>query len=185
MPEKTSLTDFDIITLNPLTQIVKAIVPYLEPSTQRTVSLMIRFMELKQTISFFGQPQFYDSFNKQCRCACHDKIHSFSEILSNDSIINDILNYCPENYSAMINTYRQFSKMSDIMNLMNLVPAPSTDDASDNTHHDKDLSGNPYDNNSFGGNIYNSIPSGLLNSEQQSMYQHYMEQLNNINFDER
>lgn len=185
MPEKTSLTDFDIITLNPLTQMVKAIVPYLEPSTQRTVSLMIRFMELMQTISFFSQPQFYDSFNKQCRCACHNKIHSFSEMLSNDSIINDILNYCPKNYSAMINTYRQFSKMSDIMNLMNLVQAPSTDDSTDNTHHDEGSSHNPYDNNSFGTNIYNSIPSGLLNSEQQNMYQQYMEQLNNINFDER
>ena len=46
------LTEFDIATTNQEIQMLKAFIPFVEPSLQRTLALCIRLFELISTLDF-------------------------------------------------------------------------------------------------------------------------------------
>ena len=54
MADKPPLTEFDIVTIPSSFQMMKAMLPFLDINLQKNLSLIIRFMELKQTIDFFN-----------------------------------------------------------------------------------------------------------------------------------
>ena len=115
MSDSLPITEFDMITLNQTTQMFKALVPFLDYPLQRSISIFIRINELQQTMRFYNHPDNIQSFSS---CNSDFKpIHSFSNIMDNPKIIDEVLKYCPKNYVSMFNNIRQFSEMSDLFNL--------------------------------------------------------------------
>lgn len=60
MPPKPShqtivLTEFDEKTIGQSTQILKALIPFLEPEQQRMFGLMVRIMEFNMTLDYFNR----------------------------------------------------------------------------------------------------------------------------------
>lgn len=49
------LTDFDYMLAEPHLQMMKAAIPYMQPSQQRMISMMIKFQELQRTRALFRQ----------------------------------------------------------------------------------------------------------------------------------
>lgn len=223
MSRNIPITEFDTLTVNPSMQILKALVPFLDYPMQRQISLIIRITELQQTMRFFSNPSYVSGFSSSPGCT--EKIHSIDDIFNNEKLLDSLLVYCPENYASMIKTFRQFSKMSDLFNAMNLSNedmgnmfnaffsgdsnekandgSNRTNNPNDNSTADNNKTENPSDKltpnlNPGGlGNILNfttkntpnpAMTNSLLNSfmkpEQQAMYDEYIRQLNNLNFDE-
>lgn len=119
MAKSYPLTEFDTLTLHPATQMLKAMIPFLDYPIQRQFSLFIRVNELWQTINFLKNPDSLTAFSAQFNSTVHAPVHSLNDILNNDVLLDKLLVYCPENYASMINSFRQFSKMSELFNLFN------------------------------------------------------------------
>lgn len=184
MAKNTPLTEFDLITLNPLMQVVKAVIPFLDLQTQKTFSFMIRFNEFQQTMHFFNSLHGKNPFSTYSKCSA-TPIRSLNDIITNDEILDTIVKYCPENYASMINSYRQFSKMSQMFDIFN-TSSEKTDNPLNN------LSGlfgssNPFqafDNASDkkSNDSTTSFMNNIMNDKQQAMYEQYMKELDGLDF---
>ncbi len=124
MAHELPLTEFDSFTVNQALQMFKAMIPFLDYPLQRTLSLFIRINELWQTMRFYSSPKNLSVFSAcSLSSAEHSSqtVHSVNDILQNDQLLDTVLKYCPEQYASMIRGYRQFSKMSELMNAMNIM----------------------------------------------------------------
>lgn len=200
MSDSLPITEFDMITLNQTTQMFKALVPFLDYPLQRSISIFIRINELQQTMRFYNHPDNIQSFSS---CNSDFKpIHSFSDIMDNPKIIDEVLKYCPKNYVSMFNNIRQFSKMSDLFNLFGSMENDAGNfnfsgnpDSSGNTDFSNSQGssdkpghfGNSNNSESSGNVFFNNMPKPLFNSffkpEQQKMYDQYIKQLDKLDFD--
>lgn len=123
MAKELPITEFDRITLNQTMHMFKAMIPFLDYPMQKSLSLLIRINELQQTMQFYSRPE---NINHFTTCSCNapkQPIRSVNDLLDNEEMINTVLKYCPEQYANMINSFRQFSKMSDLFNMMNTAGA--------------------------------------------------------------
>ena len=73
------LTEFDEKTIGQSTQMLKALIPFLEPEQQRMFGLMVRIMEFNMTL---------DYFNRHRIAACAFTPHCKEDMLS------ELKNYC-------------------------------------------------------------------------------------------
>ena len=80
------LTEFDIATTNQEIQMLKAFIPFVEPSLQRTLALCIRLFELISTLDF------YNHLGEDCPLNRKTK--------DKKAIFNEIKKYCEENLAA-------------------------------------------------------------------------------------
>lgn len=119
MDKKTPITLFDILTINQSLQMLKAILPFLDFDLQKNLALIIRINELRQTMDFFSDTKNFCTIRSCVNSPIITLYSSLDNILCNDEIINTIMPYCPENYVGFIKNYKQFSKMSDVINLLN------------------------------------------------------------------
>ncbi len=119
MDNKTPITLFDILTISQSLQMLKAILPFLDFDLQKNLALIIRINELRQTIEFFSDTKNFCTIRSCVKSPIITLYSSLDNILCNDEIINTIMPYCPENYIGLIKNYKQFSKMSDVINLLN------------------------------------------------------------------
>lgn len=119
MDNKTPITLFDILTINQSLQMLKAILPFLDFDLQKNLALIIRINELRQTMDFFSDTKNFCTIRSCVNSPIITLYSSLDNILCNDEIINTIMPYCPENYVGFIKNYKQFSKMSDVINLLN------------------------------------------------------------------
>lgn len=197
MAKNIPLTEFDLITISPLVQVAKAVIPFLDLQTQKTFSFMIRFYELQQTIQFFNKTSNKNPFECGITNPHCTTIHSFNDILSNEEILDTVIKYSPETYASMINGYRQFSKMSqmmdifnstgtntsyasdslDIASIMNLMNNFNTESATSTCNFTKSSPDIHSSNNTA------SSMQSFMNSEQQNLYQQYLNELDNLDFD--
>ena len=122
MANKPPLTEFDIVTIPSSFQIMKAMLPFLDINLQKSLSLIIRFMELKQTIDFFNYASNITSMSNSNKNISTDNENSnfLLNLLNNDDFINSIAPYLPENYKSMISGFKMFSSMSDLFNQNNM-----------------------------------------------------------------
>lgn len=149
MPKQIPLTEFDMVTQPDYIQLIKAILPFMEYNMQRTVSTLIRANELKNTIQFYNSPANCNIF-KTCSNSSGINFNTpITEILNNEKLINAVTTYCSGNIVNMINTYKSFSKMSDIVNMMDLFSNSSSANNTESTGN------NPFGFNA-GGNIFYS-----------------------------
>lgn len=197
MARELPITEFDMLTVNESLQMFKAMIPFLEYDIQKPLSIIIRINELTQTMNFYNNPHNRTTFTSQSLNSSY--ISSVNDIFTNDEFINTIIRYCPEKYVGMVENFRNFSKISDIMNLFN-----SYDDSSDLFNNPiilnmmNNMNSSPKDapppkdtsprdapprdtppKNSFSPNMPNLF-NAFLTPEQKSQYDNYMKELSNL-----
>lgn len=123
MTKKTPITFFDILTINQTTQMLKALIPFLDFDIQKNLAMIIRINEFNQTMAFFNDTKNFCKIRSCIKAPIITLHSSLDNILCNDEIINTIYPYCPENYAQILKNYKNFSKMSDIMNILNENPS--------------------------------------------------------------
>lgn len=122
MADKPPLTEFDIVTIPSSFQIMKAMLPFLDINLQKNLSLIIRFMELKQTIDFFNYASNITSMSNSNKSISTDNENSnfLLNLLNNEDFMNSIAPYLPENYKSMISGFKMFSSISELFNQNNM-----------------------------------------------------------------
>lgn len=200
MAKELPITEFDLRTVDESTQMFKAMIPFLDYQLQKPLSLIIRMNEFSQTLRFYNRSPGNPAIRGQ---SSHAYINSINDIFTNDDFLNTVMPYCPEKYAAMIEQFRSFSKVSEMMNLFQ-----SFDDGADlfnnpiilnmmnqtvNTTNNTANSKNSKDGNTTGmpksqhtsGTKSSAPPTGLLNMlltpEQQKQYDTYMKTLSDFN----
>lgn len=174
MSETYPITEFDMITLNQSMHMFKALIPFLDFSLQKNLSLYIRTQELIQTMHFYNHPCNILNFSICNSATDYRPIHSINDIFENERLIDEVLKYCPKEYSSAINTFRQFSKMSDLFNLMNIK------DFDFNKTPETSKKDTPPENEN---SPFNSpLIKSIFKPEQQKMYDEYIKQLDKLDF---
>ena len=138
------MTEFDIITTDDTTQMMKAIIPYIDFPLQKNMAIMIRIKELQDTIRCYSSSQCI--FLNKASCGSND-------------MMDALCKYGPPDIASGINTIRQMSQFSDIMKMSN------------------DMEQNPQMKNIM--NMMNDTDS-LMDDSQRSLYNEYLEQLDDI-----
>ena len=114
MAKELPITEFDLRTVDESTQMFKAMIPFLDYQLQKPLSLIIRMNEFSQTLRFYNRSPGNPAIRGQ---SSHAYINSINDIFTNDDFLNTVMPYCPEKYAAMIEQFRSFSKVSEMMNL--------------------------------------------------------------------
>jgi hypothetical protein len=110
------LTALDQVANQNHLQLFKAIVPYLQPTQQKTFSLVIKMMEMQNVMQFFQRDQCVVS---ACSAA--------SEETSMLDILNDIRSYCEENEQKMIDQWIQIISAMELYSIFAQSP-PTADE---------------------------------------------------------
>lgn len=176
MAKQLPVTEFDILTIPDYLQLFKALIPFMEYGMQKRLSMLIRANELKHTLSFYNSPYSCNTFKTCSNSSGINANTSLNDILNNEAIMKTIMAYCPDNIEQLINTYRNFSKMSDMFNMMDMFNNAS----GDNSFNNNAGSGGYNNENSSGFNNINI--NNMLNSSQKDMYNEYIKQLDKLDF---
>lgn len=109
MENDLTYTPFDLELQTRNLQIMKVMVPYLQPEQQRMFAMMIKFMELQKTAQLFnGKAAAIQS------CSIDDPQERMSQML------NDIKTYCTpkeqENIDMALNMIQMFSAYEMLFN---------------------------------------------------------------------
>ena len=129
MAKQLPVTEFDILTLPDYLQLFKALIPFMEYGMQKKLSMLIRANELKHTLSFYNSPYSCNTFKTCSNSSGINANTSLNDILNNEAIMKTIMAYCPDNIEQLINTYRNFSKMSDMLGMMDMFNNASGDNS--------------------------------------------------------
>lgn len=112
------ITEFDMQTLPQFIQLAKAILPFMEFGTQQTLGALLRAYEFSCTMNYYSRPESLRI--AACSAKPHLSLNSpIQDILSDESIMSVILRYCPDNFRNVINNFKNYSKMSDLFNMIN------------------------------------------------------------------
>ncbi|MEY8390017.1 hypothetical protein D3Z36_14415 [Lachnospiraceae bacterium] len=82
-------------------QMLKAALPYLETSRQRTMAMMVKFMELQRTMALFEAP------GNNLRMCSEDETQEDAPL----QMLNAIREYCTEKEQEMIDNMMTFVQM--------------------------------------------------------------------------
>ena len=104
------VTPFDRLTSSESLRIMKLIIPYVEPESQRFLALYIRFLELQNTAAFFQH--FNNGIQSQ-----EFKTHASSPM----DIFQEIAPYISPEFAET------FENISNIMNMMDMMDPESFD----------------------------------------------------------
>lgn len=203
------LTEFDKVTISETTQMAKAIIPFLDTSTKKMVSMMIRFQEMMQTMDFFNKTIHTESMETFTR---------------KDFTINDILSeampYCSketaeqfkamQNMMEMFNVFNMYKDMEqspefqNIINMVNSMKDSENPDPLNKTDIDPDKNNAAFFNNFFHNTMNkdntqsnnkessknnessNSVAKSLnnmMNDDQKKLYEKFLKEMEHINFD--
>ncbi len=177
MAKQLPVTEFDILTLPDYLQLFKALIPFMEYGMQKKLSMLIRANELKHTLSFYNSPYSCNTFKTCSNSSGINANTSLNDILNNEAIMKTIMAYCPDNIEQLINTYRNFSKMSDMLGMMDMFNNASGDNSFNNV--------NSSGFNNASSNEFNNINiNNILNSSQKDMYNEYIKQLDKLDFND-
>lgn len=183
MAKQLPVTEFDILTLPGYLQLFKALIPFMEYGMQKKLSMLIRANELKHTLSFYNSPYSCNTFKTCSNSSGINANTSLNDILNNEAIMKTILAYCPDNIEQLINTYRNFSKMSDMFGMMDMFNNASSNKFNNNNSNDNSEFNNF--NNTTGSGEFNNISiNNILNSSQKDMYNEYIKQLDKLDFND-
>ena len=117
------LTEFDRLTVSESTQMIKAVVPFLDASTKKTISIYIRFQELMQTIEYFKKPLHAESTTSFDRSnfTMKDFLYETMPYLpkSTGDTLSSLQGFM-EMFS-MINMYKDMDQSQDFESIINMV----------------------------------------------------------------
>lgn len=183
MTKQLPVTEFDILTLPGYLQLFKALIPFMEYGMQKKLSMLIRANELKHTLSFYNSPYSCNTFKTCSNSSGINANTSLNDILNNEAIMKTILAYCPDNIEQLINTYRNFSKMSDMFGMMDMFNNASSNEFNNNNSNNNSEFNN-FNNNTGSGEFNNISINNILNSSQKDMYNEYIKQLDKLDFND-
>lgn len=183
MAKQLPVTEFDILTLPDYLQLFKALIPFMEYGMQKKLSMLIRANELKHTLSFYNSPYSCNTFKTCSNSSGINANTSLNDILNNEAIMKTIMAYCPDNIEQLINTYRNFSKMSDMFGMMDMFNNASSNEFNNNNSNDNSEFNN-FNNNTGSGEFNNISINNILNSSQKDMYNEYIKQLDKLDFND-
>ena len=183
MAKQLPVTEFDILTLPDYLQLFKALIPFMEYGMQKKLSMLIRANELKHTLSFYNSPYSCNTFKTCSNSSGINANTSLNDILNNEAIMKTILAYCPDNIEQLINTYRNFSKMSDMFGMMDMFNNASSNEFNNNNSNNNSEFNN-FNNNTGSGEFNNISINNILNSSQKDMYNEYIKQLDKLDFND-
>lgn len=154
------VTDFDLLTTRGSTQIIKALIPYLSPSEQRTLAIIVRLMEFMQTISYF---------ESQTAIWCPDS----SQLQFTPEQIGQLKKYCTPELQKTLDMILQFMNISSVMNMVNFDSLNQDTPSPENIMQifSKFSQGSHNDNGK-------SPMMSFFNNSQIDLYQQYMNELN-------
>lgn len=168
MDKNITLTTFDINTIGDSTQMIKALIPYLEPESQRMVAILVRIRELMLTIRYFSNPNL--------------KKQSFS---SNDEMLKQLKKFCSPEMANMIDMMMKFLSMSEMMNVLSGIEGLNSENSGmsdilnlfgmmkDNKNSDNTNSDNT-ESDSKGPDF------PMFNGHQKDLFDEYMKTLDNL-----
>ncbi len=149
--ESDKMTPLDRIISSRQLQMLKLMIPYTPPSSQRMLAIYAKFLELQHTISFF------QSFHKDIRT------QAFQKTLSSPlDIFDELRPYMPENERNSIDS------ILNVLNMMEMVSAMEQMN-SDGDGHPGTGGFNPMD-----------MMKGMLTPEQQGMFDMYSTMFNEM-----
>lgn len=174
------LTEFDRVTVSESTQMIKAVIPFLDASTKQTISVFIRFQELMQTIEFFKKPfhtESTSSFNRS-NYTMQDILYVVMPYLSksNEDTFNMFQNFM-EMFNV-INMYKDMDQSEDFQSIINMVKNMNDSNNSDTS----DNTGTETDNNSSNNDDkMSSDKNSNMNSNINNMLNSFMNRNKNSN----
>lgn len=160
---------FDELVTPPMLQMLKLFLPYTPASNQRFLGVFVKFLELRETISFFQRP----SYNLYARAFSSSAASSPMEMLM------DLRPYLPPQQAERMESFL------NIMNIMEMVQmfqdsAPS----GENAFGDMGGPGNSDNLGSMFSGGFNPMDMvmGMLTPDQQNMFQMYNNMFSNETF---
>lgn len=192
----TPITEFDCKTTGGSTQLIKAIIPLLNPAQQRMLAVMTRIWELIMTIKFFEKNCFQNNGTPLTTSL-------------NPEMINRVKHYCTPESQQTIDTLLNFMNMSQLMNMMNIfngedastgapadimnlfknfgqftTPAPENTPNTAGSSGSSDSSMGPGTTNPFAASMDpTNLMQTMMNTEQSQLYQEFMAKLD-LDFNE-
>lgn len=167
-PQKPMIP-FDELVTPPMLQMLKLFLPYTPASNQRFLGVFVKFLELKETISFFQKP----SYNSYTQAFSSSQASSPMEMLMN------MRPYLPPQQAEMMES---FLNMMNIMEMVQMFQdsAPSGENAFGDMGGpgNADNSGNMFS----GGFNPMDMVMGMLTPDQQNMFQMYNDMFSNESF---
>ena len=109
------LTEFDIATTTQEIQMLKAFIPFVEPSLQRTLALCIRLFELISTMDFYNHLEEDCPLNRKTK----DK----------KAIFNEIKKYCPKENMEMFEMMSNMDNISEYLKMYQAMSTPSKENS--------------------------------------------------------
>lgn len=109
------LTEFDIATTTQEIQMLKAFIPFVEPSLQRTLALCIRLFELISTLDFYNHLEEDCPLNRKTK----DK----------KAIFNEIKKYCPKENMEMFEMMSNMDNISEYLKMYQAMSTPSKENS--------------------------------------------------------
>lgn len=147
------VTEFDTMTTGNHLQMIKALVPFLAPKEQKVIGIIIRIMELIDTIHFFEKSGKFNCGQPQ------------NDLFSKD-MINHMKKYCTAETQQFMDSILNMMNMTQVMNMFETKQNQPTDFS--NLMGMFQSMNNPAD-----------ALGSMLNKEQSDLYSQFMEKLDN------
>ena len=100
------LTPLDQIDNQNHLQLIKAILPYIQPQNQKLLSVMIKMLELQNILRFYKQ-------NANCISACNTEAERPGML----DILTNIRNYCEGEEQGMIDQWIQIASAMEMYSI--------------------------------------------------------------------
>lgn len=100
------LTPLDQIANQNHLQLIKAILPYIQPQNQKLLSVMIKMLELQNILRFYKQ-------NANCISACNTEAERPGML----DILTNIRNYCEGEEQGMIDQWIQIASAMEMYSI--------------------------------------------------------------------
>lgn len=137
------MTPFDEITIPKQLRFLKLLLPFMPSSTQRMLGVLIKFIELQNTVQLL-QTNKYFSF--------HQPFHNTDNVNRPEDIIDQLFPYLSSEELEAANSFRSVMNMMEMMQMFSQSENSSSNNGSFN----------PMD-----------LISGMLSPEQMEMFQSY------------
>lgn len=169
--ENDTVASFDTIYTNNHIRILKVLLPYFDPNSQRKLAIMIKFMELRYTMDYFSRHTAAFSAGSEASACQPDIVRIFEQIK----------NFCTpsertmfEQLANMKKSMEMYEEMMGMMQLFNQfsenADTPPSPEPEKNAEQNRNPLGdaNPMD-----------MLKGMLSPEQQAMFDMFQSSFGN------
>lgn len=147
MDKSTPITQFDLNTIGTSTQIMKSLIPYLDPPMQKMMAILIRIRELMLTIQYFSTvkvkkitPHSNEELICQIKSFCSPEMVSSIDSMMSVLSMSEMMSML----SGMDINQSGNPGMSDIMNLFNMMQhTPAAEETKDTKKNDGNTKASP------------------------------------------